>query len=143
MNDSPQIIDLAKRFAVSPETRHVLACMKAAPDIELALSAVVPTLGRVEQRILITVVAFRMMGANLPAELTLIEHMPPMRGLSTSEIQDAFDGLVSGGTLMLAGGDGEEDMQSFYWPALERLVNDAVRNYEAPALVGLDGSRLR
>lgn len=138
-----EIIDLAKRMAIAPETRHVLALMKAGPEVELALAAVVGSMGRVEQRALITVTAFRMMGAMVPIEITLLEHMPPLRGISDQEIMAALQKLVDTGVLMIAEPSETSPHGGFYWPALERLVSDALRYYETPAIVGIDGNAIR
>lgn len=132
-----EIVDLAHRLAVTPEARHVLSLMKCGPAIERALAVVLPALPKLEQRALITVVAFRMMGSMLPANITLLERMPPLAGISAEEIMAAFQALVDQGILILA--TPQDQPMAFYWPALERLVHDALRDYEAPAIVGLDG----
>lgn len=141
------IVDLAARMAVKPESRRLLAMLKAAPRMAEHLEEAFPTLSPLEQKAMICATAFRFMGVMLPAELTLLSHLPPFRGVSEEEIMATFQMLVDRGLLVVADlaldEGGAVTAMRFYSPPLEAVVQEALRGLEASALVGVDGRPLR
>lgn len=138
---SAEIINLANRMATDRSARNFLATLSAGPEIRDALSVVLPSLAPNEQKVLVAVVAFRMMGAMLPASLEMMRRLPMFEGVHPENIGIACDFLVSNGVLEVVTPEGGDE-SAFYWPALEGLYTRALENADRSPLVGADGNRL-
>lgn len=138
---SAKVINLAERIATDRSARNFLATLKASPEIHDVLSIAIPQMAPNEQKALIAVVAFRMMGAMLPASIELISRLPMFEGIKTENIGIAFDFLVTNGVLEVVTPEGGSE-SAFYWPSLEQLYVRALENADRPTLLGSDGNRL-
>lgn len=136
------VYDLGERMAIAPAVRRTLAVMKSSNEIEEALRLYLTKLPHAEQRALMTVVAFAVMGSALPANITLIERMPMVHGLGAKVLEDAFEELVEKGILEYREGS-KSSAGYFHWTELEHLIGEAMEQYDAPAIIGLDGSKLK
>ena len=136
------VYDLGERLAIAPEVRRTLAVMRSSNEIEGALRPFVTKLPHAEQRALMTVVAFAVMGSALPANITLIERMPMVHGLGAKVLEDAFEELVEKGILEYREGS-KSSAGYFHWTELEHLIGEAMEQYDAPAIIGLDGKNLK
>ncbi|MBS0279194.1 MAG: hypothetical protein JSR81_16345 [Proteobacteria bacterium] len=143
------VIELDKYMAVLPRTRNFLALLRIGNEIALALEHILPALTQTEQRVICTIVAFRMQGSLMPADITLLAHCPQLLGVSEGEIMGVVENLVHNGVLEVSSMvDGEfvdpatvpksraaEVQVCFSWPALERLVLKALDNANRPRIV--------
>ena len=139
MNDV-NVIDIGERLKTDQKVRAMVSIIKAGPGIADALETVMPSLPQYEQRILGTVYAFRLMGAMMPASIELFAHTPLTASIQESHLTAAVQSLVDGGVLVL---EQQGDEACFMWPALERLVAQAILEQDAPKIVGIDGERIR
>jgi hypothetical protein len=130
------IIDLAARLALHESVRPFLTILSAAPEVAEAF----PHITKDQQRALLAVVSWRIMGAELPASIELLKRLPVLHGLHPESIQAAFMQLCEADVLVFQQ-HGEEG--SFVWPALDRIIFAALEEAKAPRIVGTDGSILR
>jgi len=151
------IIDLSAALAVHPRTRSFIHLLRVGEAIGDAFERVLPQLTQTEQRVLVTVIAWRLQGSLLPASITLLEHCPQLTGIDAEEIQRVVGGIVDCGILsVVARADGEavdaaalpksrvEDVEVYFaWPALEILVTKALDAANRPKIVGADGAPIR
>lgn len=135
------VLELASRLATDPSCRQFVGSLKAGSGVADALEVLLPNLPHNEQRILCTVVAFRLMGTMMPASPELFAHLPLTHRISEQELFAAAQALVDGGVLETAESDDKTEM-CFMWPSLERLIAAALAEQNAPRLVGPDGERL-
>lgn len=136
------VVELASRLATDVQCRHFMASLKAGPGVAEALEVLLPNLPHNEQRILCTVVAFRLMGTMMPASPELFAHLPLTARISEPELFAAAEALVDGGVLETAENEDKTEM-CFMWPSLERLIVQALADANAPRIVGADGERIR
>ncbi|MBS0229486.1 MAG: hypothetical protein JSS23_12450 [Proteobacteria bacterium] len=143
------ILDLGQYMAVPPRTRNFLHILRVGHQIAEAFEHTLPALTQTEQKVLVTVAAFRLQGSLLPADITLLAHCPQLLGVSEGEIMGVVEGLVHNGVLEVSSMvDGEfvdpatvpksraADVQvCFSWPALERLVIKALEDANRPRIV--------
>lgn len=134
------VIDLAARLSLHDSVRPFLTILGAAPGVAEILEEVLPKVTKEQQRALIAVVAWRIMGAQLPASIELLKRLPCLHGLHPESIQAAFMQLCDAHTLIFQQ-HGEEG--GFVWPALDQIIQIALKEADSAKLVGLDGSRLR
>lgn len=132
-----------------PRTRNFLHMLRVGNEIAEAFEHTLPALTQTEQKVLVTVTAFRLQGSLLPADITLLSHCPQLLGVSEGEIMGVVEGLVANGVLTVSSMiDGEfvdpatipkaraADVQvCFQWPALDRLVIKALENANRPRIV--------
>lgn len=134
------VIEIGDRLKTDRGVRDMLTILRAGPGLADALEVVMPSLPQYEQRILGTVVAFRLMGAMMPASPELFAHTPLTGTIGEAHLMAAAQSLVDGGVLeMVTHGD----EMCFTWLAMERLIQAAIAEQNAPRLVGPDGERLR
>lgn len=141
MSNGMNIVNLAEKMALDLSARNFLAMLSAGPEIRDTLSVALPQMSSNEQKVLLAVVAFRMMGAMLPASLELMRRLPMFEGVHPENIAIAFDFLVANDVLTVITPEGG-DSSAFMWPALERLTERAVQNANATPILGADGKRL-
>ncbi len=136
------VVDLAARLALHESVRPFLTLLEASPKIGEVLEAVLPQVTKEQQRVLLAVVIWRLMGAQLPASIELLKRLPVLHGLHPESIQAALVQLHDADILAVQQ-HGEES--AFVWPALETVVFIALQETHAPksSLVGLDGEKLR
>ena len=137
---STNVIDLAARLSLHESVRPFLTLLGAAPAVGEVLEGAFPHSTKEQQRALMAVVAWRIMGAQLPASIELLKRLPCLHGLHDESIQAAFHQLVDAGVLVFQQ-HGEEG--GFAWPALDQIILIALQEADAAKLVGLDGNRLR
>lgn len=136
------IIDLAARLALHESVRPFLTILSAAPDVADVLEESFPHITKDQQRALLAVVAWRIMGAMLPASAELLRRLPVLHGLHPESIQAAFHQLVDAGVLVFQSfNDSTEG--GFVWPALDKIILMALSDATAPKIVGLDGDKIR
>lgn len=133
-----KVVDLTSRIALHESVRPFLTMLETGPAIGKALAVILPKLPKDQQRALQTVVAFRFMGSKLPADFTLLEHLPSLAGMHEQTIAAAFQMLVDAGILGLHEPDPKAKTgagMAFYWPELERLyaVLDPTTQPDPPA----------
>lgn len=135
---NPKVTDLSHRLALHDSARPFLVMLGAGPAIRNALRTVLAKLPKDQQRALMTVVAFRLMGGQLPANVTLLEHLPSLAGMHDQTIAAAFQMLVDGGILGVNQPKDEKDpakrirSMTFYWPELEHLFGGALERENSP-----------
>ena len=136
------VVDLAARLALHESVRPFLTILDAAPKVADVLEAVFPQVTKEQQRALLAVVAWRIMGAELPASVELLRRLPTLHRMHPESIQAAFHRLCDADILVFQQ-HGEEG--GFLWPALDTIVFVALQETHAPktSLVGLDGEKLR
>ena len=136
------VVDLAARLKLHETVRPFLTLLEAAPKIGEVLEAVLPQVTKEQQRALLAVVVWRLMGAELPASIELLKRLPVLHGMHPESIQAAFHQLCDADILVFQQ-HGEEG--GFLWPALDTIVFVALQETHAPktSLVGLDGEKLR
>jgi len=137
---SNNVIDLSQRLAVHESVRPFLTILSAAPEVAAVLEAAFPHITKEQQRILLAVVAWRIMGAELPASIELLKRLPVLHGMHPESIQAALMQLCEADVLVFQK-HGEEG--GFVWPALDQIIVAALQEANAPKIVGLDGDRLR
>lgn len=134
------VIDLAARLALHESVRPFLTILSAAPEVAEVLEASFVHVTKEQQRALLAVVAWRIMGAELPASIELLKRLPVMHGMHPESIQAAFMQLCESDTLVYQQ-HGEEG--SFVWPALDRIIVAALQDANLPKIVGVDGNTIR
>ena len=134
------VVDLAARLKLHETVRPFLTLLEAAPKIGEVLEAVLPQVTKEQQRALMAVVAWRIMGAELPASIELLKRLPCLHGLHEETIQAAYHQLVDAGVLVFQqhGAEG-----GFVWPALDQIIFVALHEANASKLVDTEGNRLR
>lgn len=137
---SGNVINLADKMKVDPEVRSFLTCIDVGREVKEALDIVLPNMTQNEQRVMVAVVSFRMMGGMLPASLELMRRLPIFQGVHPENIGIACDFLNTNGVLTVVFDDGGE--AAFVWEALERLMDQAVVNANTSGIVGTDGNRI-
>lgn len=140
--DGFNVVNLAERLAVDPTTRSAMAIMAAGAEITGILKEVLPTLAHREQKALLAVIAFRVMGGMLPASLEMLRRLPQFAGEHPENIGIAFDFLTGNGVLEVQVNEDETE-SAFYWPALERLIVNAIQAANTSPIVGADGLHFR
>ena len=136
------VVDIAARLKLHESVRPFLTLLEAAPKIGEVLEAVLPQVTKEQQRVLLAVVVWRLMNAELPASIELLKRLPVLHGMHPESIQAAFHQLCDADILVFQQ-HGEEG--GFLWPALDTIVFVALQETHAPkpSLVGLDGEKLR
>ena len=139
------VINLTDRLTTHEDVRSFLAIQSAGPEISEVLKAALPGLPKDQQRALVAIATWRMMGAFLPASIELLKRLPIMHGMHPENIGAQFSLLLDGGVIeIVQHNKGKEDEESaFVWPALERLVIRAVQDANGTKLVDTGGNRLR
>lgn len=135
------IVNLAEKMALDLSARNFLAMLSAGPEIRDVLSVVLPQMAPNEQKALVAVVAFRMMGSMMPASLEMLRRLPMFEGVKPENIGIALDYLVANGVLEVITPEGSE-WSAFMWASLERVTERAVQNANTTPIVGTDGKRL-
>lgn len=135
------IVNLAEKMALDLSARNFLAMLSAGPEIRDVLSVVLPQMSANEQKALVAVVAFRMMGSMMPASLEMLRRLPMFEGVHPENIGIALDYLVANDVLTVITPENSE-WSAFMWEALERVTERAVQNANATPIVGTDGKRL-
>lgn len=133
------VVDIGSRLKLHETCHHFLAMLAIGPDLDKALRAVLPSLPKDQQRALLSLVAYRIMGAMLPAHMTLLQNLPPTRGLHDQTLAAAFQMMHEGGLIDVVT---QGEAMCFYWPALERLVVSAIERANTTPIVGADGRPL-
>ena len=133
------IIDLAARLSLHETVKPFLTILGTAPAVAEVLEEAFPHSTKEQQRALMAVVAWRIMGAELPASIELLKRLPCLHGLHDETIQASFHQLVDAGVLVFQqhGNEG-----GFIWPALDQIIFVALQEAGSSKLVGLDGNRL-
>ena len=136
------VVDLAARLALHESVRPFLTILDAAPKVADVLEAVFPQVTKEQQRALLAVVAWRIMGAELPASIELLKRLPVLHGMHPESIQAALVQLHDADIIAVQQ-HGEES--AFTWPALDTIVYIALQETHAPktSIVGVDGEKLR
>lgn len=130
------VIELGARMRVDVAARNMMATLKAGPAIAEAMSVLFPEIPQNEQRVLATVIAFRLQGAMIPASPELFAHLPLTAKISEPELFAAVDALVEGDVLhTVTKGQGASQEMCFFWPALEALVQQAIEEQDAPRII--------
>ncbi|MGD9643782.1 MAG: hypothetical protein AB7V08_13705 [Elusimicrobiales bacterium] len=130
------VIELGSRMRVDVAARNMMATLKAGPAIAEAMSVLFPELPQNEQRVLATIIAFRLQGAMMPASPELFAHLPLTAKMSEPELFAAVQSLVDGDALQtVMNGHGEKQEMCFFWPALEVLVQKAIEEQDAPRII--------
>lgn len=134
------VVDLAARLSLHDSVRPFLTILGAAPAVAEVLEQAFPHSSKEQQRALMAVVAWRIMGAELPASVELLKRLPVLHGLHAETIQAAFHQLVDAGVLVFQqhGSEG-----GFAWPALDHIILVALQEADAAKLVDANGHRLR
>ena len=134
------VVDLAARLALHESVRPFLTILGAAPAVADVLEGAFPHSTKEQQRALMAVVAWRIMGAELPASIELLKRLPCLHGLHEETIQAAYHQLVDAGVLVFQqhGAEG-----GFVWPALDQIIFVALHEANASKLVDTEGNRLR
>lgn len=139
------VINLADRLTTHEDVRSFLAIQSAGPEIAEVLKAALPGLPKDQQRALVAIATWRMLGAFLPASIELLRRLPILNGMHPESIGAQFQLLLDGGVIeVVQHAEGTPDEESaFVWPALERLVIRAVQDANSSKIVGADGKSLR
>lgn len=136
------VVELGDRMAMRPEIRAFIATLKVGLQIAEALETVMPSLKHHEQRILATIVAFRLQGTMMPASPELFAHLPLTAKITESELFAATQEMTDGDLIEIfqdrAGGE-----MNFAWPALERLIHTAIQNMDVSPILGPHGQKIR
>ncbi len=132
------ILNLADRLNTDVSARNFLTLLAVGPKIRMQLQEVLSAMAPNEQKALVCLVGFRMMGAMLPASLEMIRRLPPFEGIHPENIGIAFDYLVSNDVLEFIHDD-KSGEGAFHWASLDRLVSAALAEADAPKLLGPDG----
>lgn len=130
MSNVTSLFDKAK---TEKHAMNMLAALSAGPEARKALELVLPGMTDNQQRALVAVIAFRMMGGMLPASMELLRRLPQFEDVKPENIGIAFDALVSHGVLNVLHTEGEDASASFVWMGFERLLEATVLNAHAPA----------
>lgn len=138
MNDN--IVDLSARLALHDAVRPFLTLLGAAPDVSEVLEGALPNITKDQQRALVAVVSWRIMGAELPASIELLRRLPILHGMHPETIQAAFHQLVDADVLVF---QQHGDEGGFAWPALDRIILIALNEAGASNIVDAHGQRLR
>ena len=136
------VVDLAARLALHESVRPFLTLLEASPKIGEVLEAVLPQVTKEQQRVLLAVVVWRLMNAELPASIELLKRLPVLHGMHPESIQAALIQLHDADIIAVQQ-HGEES--AFTWPALDAIVFIALQEASAPktSIVGVDGEKLR
>lgn len=134
------IIDLSARLRLHESVQPFLTILSAAPKVADIMEEALPALTKEQQRALLAVISWRIMGAELPASIELLRRLPVMHDMHPESIQAAFTQLCDANILVFQQ-HGEEG--GFAWPALDLIITVALRDANAPKIVGIDGSKLR
>ena len=134
------VVDISERLRMDETVRPFLTLLGAAPKVVDVLEGAFPNCSKDQQKALMAVVAWRIMGAQLPASVELLRRLPQMRGMHPETIQAAFMNLCEAGVLVF---QQHGDEGSFVWPALDQIVFVALNEADTPKLVTPDGDRLR
>lgn len=134
------VIDLSARLSLHESVRPFLTILGAAPAVSEVLEAALPGVTKEQQRALVAVVAWRIMGAELPASIELLRRLPVLHGLHPESIQAAYMQLCEAGVLVFQT-HGEEG--GFAWPALDTVILAALQDADSSRLVDTSGNTLR
>lgn len=134
------VIDLSARLSLHESVRPFLTILGAAPAVSEVLEAALPGVTKEQQRALMAVVAWRIMGAELPASVELLKRLPCLHGMHPESIQAAFMQLADADVLVFQK-HGEEG--GFVWPALDQIILIALQEADSAKLVDTSGQRLR
>ena len=140
MSADVKVIELGARMRVDPGARNMMAVLQAGPAIADAMLLLFPELPQNAQRVLATIIAFRLMGSTMPASPELFKHLPLTARMSEPELFATAQDLVDGDVLLTLE---QGDEMNFAWAALESLIAQALADADAPRIVGADGEKLR
>lgn len=126
------VIDLAARLALHESVRPFLTILGAAPAVAEILEGALTHITKEQQRALLAVVAWRIMGAELPASIELLRRLPVLNGLHPESIQAAFMQLCEADVLVF---QQHGDEGGFVWPALDRIIVMALQDMNAPKII--------
>lgn len=126
------VIDLAARLALHESVRPFLTILGAAPAVAEILEGALTHITKEQQRALLAVVAWRIMGAELPASIELLRRLPVLNGLHPEGIQAAFMQLCEADVLVF---QQHGDEGGFVWPALDRIIVMALQDMNAPKII--------
>lgn len=135
------IVDISKLAKIDPAARSFLSCMSVGREVKDALEMIMPGLAPNEQKVMMAVVSFRIMGGMLPASLEMMRRLPMFEDMKPENIGIACDFLAHNGVLSVVMSEDQSE-SAFMWEALERLLMNAVTNANTSGLVGTDGARL-
>lgn len=137
MQDQP-ITELERQLATDSATAAILKQLKAAPALAELLEAALPLRSKMQQRALMLMAMWRLMGVPLPASIELITHTPMFAGQHPDTAQAPFHELVTAGVIQF-----DELRGVFVWPALEGAVHAAAEAVDGPVIVDVGGRSLR
>lgn len=126
------VVELGSRMRVDVAVRNMMASLKAGQAVAEAMDVLFPELPQNEQRVLATIIAFRLQGAMMPASPELFAHLPLTAKMSEPELFAAVQSLVDGDALQTVM-QGKE--MCFFWPALEALIQKAIEEQDAPRII--------
>lgn len=134
MSQAPNVIDIAARLRLHETVRPFLTILSAAPAVADVLELALPNCTKEQQRALLAIIAWRVMGAQLPASIELLKRLPVMAGLHEESIQAALMQLCEADVLVFQSySDGREG--AFVWPALEHIITVALAEQDAPKIL--------
>jgi hypothetical protein len=134
------VVDLTERLNLHESVRPFLTIIDAGGKIAEILDAVFPALTKEQQRVMIALTAWRIMGAGMPASIELLRRLPPLHGMHPESIQAALTQLHDANIIAFQT-HGDEGF--FAWPALDLVIEVALRDMHVSKIVGADGERLR
>lgn len=128
------VVNIASRLRLHETVQPFLTILSASPAVADVLELALPNCTKEQQRALLAVIAWRVMGAQLPASIELLKRLPVMHAMHEESIQAAFMQLCEAGVLVFQShNDGHEG--AFVWPALESIIEVALAERDAPKIL--------
>lgn len=135
------VASLEDRLALDPSVRNALAILEIGPEIRMVLRTVLPKMSKYEQKCLIAVVGFRLLGGALPASPQLFKALPNLQNDHFENLGAAFQNLIETDVLSIEFNEDKTE-SVFQWPALEKMLLQQLDGMHGPRLVDLSGQRI-
>jgi hypothetical protein len=112
---------MADYMGMDTTTRNYLMLLSVAPQLRQTLHATMTGLSIHQQKALLCILTFRMMGAVLPASIELLRRLPPFTSTHVDNIGAAFQSLVDKDIITVISNKTQTDT-AFHWKELDRII---------------------
>lgn len=125
------VTSMAEYMGMDTTSRNYLMLLSVAPQLRQKLHETMRGLSIHQQKALLCIVTFRMMGAVLPASIEMLRRLPPFTSTHPENIMAAFQSLVDKGVIAVISNAAKTDT-AFHWQELDRIIEAELPKVESP-----------
>lgn len=133
------VTDIGEKMSMDQTTRNYVTLLSVAPQLRAKLQETISGLNVHQQKALLCIMTFRMMGAVLPASIELLRRLPPFVNTHPENIGAAFQSLADLGVITLIS-NATKTETAFHWQELDRIIEAELPRVASPD--GKDGQSL-